>query len=88
MDVAIGTILLIDVYALVYYRLLVRYFLEQDRGIKETTFAALFSLPPYRLLSDIGRKYAKRYYVAAAVLVGCMIAIAWRTDFKLFGIPS
>lgn len=88
MDVAIGTILLIDVYALVYYRLLVRYFLERDQGIKETTFAALFSLPPYRLLSDTGRKYAKRYYAAVAVLVACMTAIAWRSDFKLFGIPS
>jgi hypothetical protein len=81
----IGVVLVIDVYALVYYRLLVRYFLKADRGIEETAFAALFTPPPYRLLSDLGRKYAKRYYGAIGVLAACMAAIAWRTDFRAIG---
>lgn len=83
MDYVIGAVLIADVYALVYYRLLVRHFLEQDDGVKESGFAALLAPPPFKIASALARKYAKRYYVALAVLAICFAAIAWKTDFKL-----
>ncbi len=83
MDYLIGAVLIADVYALVYYRLLVRHFLERDESYKETQFAALLSPPPFKIASPLARKYAKRYYAALAVLALCLAAIAWKSDFKL-----
>ncbi len=83
MDYFIGAVLIADVYALVYYRLLVRHFLEKDEGFNETQFAALFSPPPFKIASPLARKYAKRYYAALVVFALCLAAIAWRSDFKL-----
>jgi uncharacterized membrane protein len=86
-DYVLGAVLIAGVYALVYYRLLVRHFLEQDEGITETGFLALLAPPPFKIASILARKYAKRYYAALAVLALCFAAIAWRTDFKLL-IPA
>lgn len=83
MDYVIGAVLIADVYALVYYRLLVRHFLEQDESIKETGFFALLAPPPLNIVSSLASKYAKRYYAALAVLALCFAAIAWQTDFTL-----
>ena len=83
MDYVIGAVLIADVYALVYYRLLVRHFLEQDEGVKETGFFALLAPPPLAMTSRLARKYAKRYYLALAVLAACFAAIAWRADFRI-----
>ncbi|MSO85577.1 MAG: hypothetical protein EXR04_06460 [Rhodospirillales bacterium] len=82
MDYVIGAVLIADVYALVYYRLLVRHFLEQDDGVKETGFFALLAPPPRTMTSGLARKYAKRYYAALAVLAACFAAIAATTDFR------
>ena len=81
MDIVIGVVLIADVYALVYYRLLVRHFLEQDDGVVESGFAALLAPPPFKIASSLARKYAKRYYAALAVLGLCFAAIAWNADF-------
>ncbi len=86
MDYVLGIVLIADVYALVYYRLLVRHFLEQDEGVKESGFFALLALPPLGIASPLARKYVRRYYAAAAVMVLCFAAIAWRLDFKF--LPS
>ncbi len=82
MDYVIGAILIADVYALIYYRLLVRHFLEQDDGVKEAGFFALLAPPPFKIASVLARKYAKRYYAALVVLLLCFAAIAWTTEFK------
>ena len=82
-DIVIGAVLIADVYALVYYRLLVRHFLEQDEGIGETGFFALLAPPPLKIASPLARKYARRYYVALAVLGLCFAAIAWTADFRV-----
>ena len=76
MDYVIGAVLIADVYALVYYRLLVRWFLEHDGGVKETVFAALIAPPPWRTLSPLGKKYAKRYFIALATMAILMGLIA------------
>lgn len=81
MDVAIGIVLVLDVYAIVYYRLLVRHFLAADSNIRETTFGALATPPPWGRLSPVARKYAKRYYAAVAVLVAALAAAALTQRF-------
>jgi hypothetical protein len=81
-DYVLGAVLIAGVYALVYYRLLVRHFLEKDEGCRESQFAALLSPPPFKITSPRARKYAKRYYVALAVLLLCFAVVAWRADFK------
>lgn len=76
----LGTLLVVTGYVLIYYRLLVRHFYQQQYGVKESTFGALFSFPPYRRLSELGRKYARRYYAALALLVVVLLVSAWIKD--------
>jgi hypothetical protein len=82
-DYIIGAVLIADVYALVYYRLLVRHFLEQDGGVKETGFLVLLVPPPLKIASPLARKYAWRFYAALVVLLACFAAVAWRSDLKI-----
>lgn len=76
----LGILLIVNGYVLIYYRLLVRHFYQEQYGVKESTFGALFSFPPYKRLSELGRKYARRYYVALAVLVVVLLISAWIKD--------
>ena len=78
-------VVFLDVYVLVYYRLLVKHHYEQARGIAEGTFWTLLSFPPYGRLPEAGRKYARRYWVALAVLVGCVTVLALSVDFSRLG---
>lgn len=77
----LGILLVITGYVVIYYRLLVRHFYEQQYQVKENTFGALFSFPPYGRLDALGKKYARRYWVAVAVLVVCLLALAATSDF-------
>lgn len=83
MEIALGIGLVVNLYALVYYRLLVRWFLEHDGGVKETVFAALLSPPPWRALSPLGKKYARRYFVALGTMAALMGLVA-----LLVGVPK
>lgn len=80
----IGILLVMSGYVVIYYRLLVRHFYQQQYNVKETTFGALFSFPPYRRLDALGQKYARRYWVAVALMVSCLIALAVITDFGVW----
>lgn len=84
----LGVLLVVSGYIVIYYRLLVRHFYQQQYRVKETTFAALFSFPPYGRLDDLGKKYAKRYWVAVAAMVGCLLALAVVTEFSFFKLYS
>ncbi len=77
----LGILLVITGYVVIYYRLLVRHFYEQQYQIKESTFGALFSFPPYGRLDELGRKYARRYWIAVTLLVACLLALAVVSDF-------
>lgn len=70
----LGILLVVNGYVLIYYRLLVKHFYEEQYGVKENTFGALFSFPPYRRLSEPGRKYARRYWVALLLLTVVLLA--------------
>jgi uncharacterized membrane protein HdeD (DUF308 family) len=73
----LGVLLVVNGYVLIYYRLLVRHFYEEQQGVKESTFGALFSFPPYQRLPELGKKYARRYWVAIALLVTLLLASAF-----------
>jgi uncharacterized membrane protein HdeD (DUF308 family) len=73
----LGILLVVNGYVLIYYRLLVRHFYEEQQGVKESTFGALFSFPPYQRLPELGKKYARRYWVAIALLVTLLLASAF-----------
>ena len=72
----ITLVLFLDVYAIVYYRLLVRWHYQQQTGKPESAFGALFSFPPYAILAERGRRYVRRYWAAMAVLLCCVMVLA------------
>jgi hypothetical protein len=78
----LAVVLVIDVYVIVYYRLLVKYFYEKEKGVKESTLGALFSFPPYGQLPDRGKRYALRYWIAVAVLISCVALLARLLSFR------
>ena len=77
MRAALVVVMVVDFYVLIYYRLLVRFYYERTTGRRETTFGALFSLPPYRVLPERGRRYAKRYWLALSLLICTVLILAW-----------
>jgi len=68
----IGVVLIFNAYIIIYYRLMLRYHSEQQSGQKESTFGAIFSFPPLKLLSDKARKYFKCYWIAIGVMLLCV----------------
>jgi len=80
----LGILLVIIGYVLIYYRLLVKHFYEEQHGVKESTFSALFSIPPYRRLSKPGRKYARRYWVALVLLIIVLLASALNKEGSIW----
>ncbi len=80
MKTLLGVVLFADVYILVYHRLLVRHYYEQATGRHESVFGALFSLPPYSALPPEGRRHARRYWMAAGVMVAAVATLAVLTD--------
>jgi hypothetical protein len=76
----LGVLLVVNGYVLIYYRLLVRHFYQEQFGVKESTFGALFSFPPYQRLSEVGKKYARRYWGALTLLVIVLLVSAFFKD--------
>ena len=73
----LGILLVINGYVLIYYRLLVKHFYEEQIGAKESVFGALFSFPPYSRLTETGKKYARRYWIALALLTIILLLSAF-----------
>ncbi len=82
----LGVVVFLDVYVLVHYRLLVKRHYQQAHGVSAGPFSILLCFPPYTRLPVAGRKYARRYWVAPGMLVGCVIALAATADFSRLGI--
>ena len=56
MKTAIALVLLIDLYLIVYYRLMAKFYQEKITGVSQSGMAAVFSIPPYRSLPVVARK--------------------------------
>jgi len=82
METLIGIIIIIDAYAIVYYRLMVKHYYEKENGVTENNFGAIFSFPPHSKLSDIGKRYSKRYWIALIVLFTCVALLIPGRDFS------
>ena len=76
LDTVVGTIVIIDVYVLIFFRLLVRRDHERHTGQRESTFGAIFSVPERDHLSPSGRRDRRRYWVSLGILLGCLVYVA------------
>ncbi len=79
----LGLTMIFLVYIIVYYRLLVRHDYETTQDRKETAFGAIFSFPPYKLLSNKGKQYAKKYWIALSVIIACVSYLAISTNYQV-----
>ena len=82
MEAIIVVLIIADLYALLFYRLMCRHFYEKEQGVKESAFAAIFSLPPYKLLPERARKYHKRYWIALALMMLMIVILVQTRDFS------
>lgn len=82
METVLGVIIVIDAYAIIYYRLLVKYYYEKENKVKESALGAILSFPPHRKLPTNGKRYAKRYWIAISVLIICIIILLPGRDFS------
>jgi hypothetical protein len=85
MKTLIALVLIIDVYVIIYYRLLVSFYYQKTANVKESALGAMFSLPPYSALPAKEKKYVWRYWAAVAVLLICMASLARLVQFNMGG---
>ncbi|WP_126456983.1 hypothetical protein [Sulfuriflexus mobilis] len=82
METILAIIILLDAYAIIFYRLMVKHYYEKENNTKESNFGAIFSLPPHSKLSDKGKHYSKRYWLAIGVLAICIALLIPGRDFS------
>jgi len=75
--------MVLDVYVVVYYRLLVRFYYQKATQRRETALGALFSFPPYRVLPRQGRRCVQRYWISMLVLIVCVLLLASNINLPL-----
>ncbi len=79
MDTLLGIIIMLDTYAIIYYRLMVKYYYQTENNAKESNFSAIFSFPPHSKLSAKGKQCSRRYWIAlTALLVSVALLIPGR----------
>jgi len=83
METILGISLIISTYALIYYRLMVRHYYEQEHKVKETAFGTIFSFPPHGKLSPQGKKYSWRYWMALIFMLGIVAILVKIKNFTV-----
>lgn len=63
-EIIVGLLMILDVYVIIFFRLLVRRDYEQQTGERESSFAVIFSAPRPSSLSDSGRAALSNYWIA------------------------
>ena len=81
LETLFGVALIANIYVLVYYRLMVRFHQQKQADRPQKTAAALLSIPPYRSLSERGRQYARRWWIALGVMSTVILTLATRLEF-------
>lgn len=82
METMLAVVILIDAYAIIFYRLMVKHYYEKENNIKESNFGAIFSFPPHNKLSEKGKHYSRRYWIAVGVLIVCIALLIPGRDFS------
>lgn len=79
MDWLFFIVLIANIFAIVYFRLMVGYHRERATGERDAGFMAAISYPSRRGLPEEGLRYRRRYWWAVAVLFALVLtALAWR----------
>lgn len=81
LETFLAILILIDVYTIVFYRLMIKHYYEKDNNLKESSFGAIFSFPPYSKLSMKGKQYSRKYWVAIIILLICIALLIPGRDF-------
>ncbi len=82
METLLGFIIMFDTYAIIYYRLMVKFYYQNENNIQESNFSAIFSFPPHSKLSTKGKRYSKRYWIAMAILLVSVALLIPGRDFS------
>jgi len=82
MRTVLAAVLVVSAYVVIYYRLLVRYYYQKQFNVKESTFGAIFSFPPYKNMGEPAQKYVRRYWIAVGIMVGAVIWLTTTGDFS------
>ena len=61
METIPGIIILVNTYAIIFYRQMVKFYYLKENDVKESNFGAIFSFLPYNKVSAKGKNYAKKY---------------------------
>ncbi len=83
MEALLGFIIMIDAYVIIYYRLMVKFYYQNENNKMESNFSAIFSFPPHSKLSEKGKHYSKRYWIAMAVLLVSIALLIPGRDFSV-----
>lgn len=83
METLLAIIIMLDAYAIIFYRLMIKYYYEKENNVKESNFAAIFSLPPHSKLSETGKRYSRRYWIAVAILLASITLLIPGRDFSV-----
>ena len=85
MDALIVVVLIIDIYAIIFFRLMCSHYYQAVQNKKESVFAAIFSFPPHKQLNAKGKKYSQKYWVAIGILLTIVIFLARTRDYSQLG---
>jgi len=61
MDIVLVIVLFVNAYVIVNFRLNIKHFYEKENKVTESSFGAIFSLPPFSKLPAKGKRYYFRY---------------------------
>ena len=73
----------INIYLIVFYRLMIGFYVKQKTGGEDRGLAAVFSLPSGRDLPEAGLRYYRRYWFAMAMLA-LLIAASVVSRYPVF----
>ena len=60
--------IMMNIYLIVFYRLMIGFYAKQKTGSEDRGLSAVFSLPSGRDLPEAGLRYYRRYWFAMAML--------------------
>lgn len=68
MELVLFIAIIINIFLIVYYRLMVAFYVQQENTTQDDGFLTMFSLPSKRDLPEAGLPYYRRYWIAVATL--------------------
>ena len=76
LDTLVGIVIIVDVYVIIFFRLLVRRDYERTSGNKESMFDVILSAPKKDKLSPSGQALLRKYWMALGIMGLCFVYVA------------